>query len=66
MIATTGFRVADLVYLIVIAVLLLASGILAMAETSLVRMNRIKAKSLVDERKRGARRSRDCQLVTAD
>ena len=35
--------------------LLAASGVLAMAETSLVRMNRIKAKSLVDEKKRGAR-----------
>ena len=35
--------------------LLAASGVLAMAETSLVRMNRIKAKSLVDEHKlRGA------------
>jgi magnesium and cobalt exporter, CNNM family len=55
LIATTGFRVADLVYLIVIAVLLLASGILAMAETSLVRMNRIKAKTLVGEKRRGAR-----------
>ena len=32
-----------------------ASGVLAMAETSLVRMNRIKAKSLVDEKRRGAR-----------
>ena len=35
--------------------LLAGSGVLAMAETSLVRMNRIKAKSLVDEKKRGAR-----------
>ncbi|HEV3369061.1 MAG TPA: hemolysin family protein [Acidimicrobiales bacterium] len=55
MTATTGFHAADLVYLIVIAVLLLASGILAMAETSLVRMNRIKAKTLVGEKRRGAR-----------
>ena len=39
----------------VIVVLLAGSGVLAMAETSLVRMNRIKAKSLVDEKKRGAR-----------
>ena len=35
--------------------LLAASGVLAMAETSLVRMNKIKAKSLVDEHKPGAR-----------
>ena len=44
-----------MILIIVIAVLLAASGVLAMAETSLVRMNRIKAKSLVDENKRGAR-----------
>jgi CBS domain containing-hemolysin-like protein len=55
LIATTGFHSVDLVYLVVIAVLLFASGVLAMAETSLVRMNRIKAKSLVDEKRRGAR-----------
>ncbi len=55
MLATTGFRTEDAILIVVIAVLLAGSGILAMAETSLVRMNRIKAKSLVDERKRGAR-----------
>ena len=38
-----------------IAVLLAGSGVLALAETSLVRMNKIKAKSLVDEHRRGAR-----------
>ena len=38
-----------------IVVLLAGSGVLAMAETSLVRMSRIKAKSLVDEQRRGAR-----------
>ncbi|MGP0032290.1 MAG: hemolysin family protein [Acidimicrobiales bacterium] len=55
MTATTGFHSIDLVYLVVIAVLLVASGVLAMAETSLVRMNRIKAKTLVDDKRRGAR-----------
>ncbi len=55
MIATAGFHTEDLVLLIVIAVLLVASGLLALAETSLVRMNRIKAKSMVDEKRRGAR-----------
>jgi putative hemolysin len=55
LIATTGFQTLDLVYLVVIALLLLASGVLAMSETSLVRMNRIKAKTLVDDKRRGAR-----------
>jgi putative hemolysin len=55
LIASTGFQTLDLVYLIIIAVLLVASGGLAMSETSLVRMNRIKAKTLVDEKRRGAR-----------
>jgi CBS domain containing-hemolysin-like protein len=55
LIAVTGFHSEDLVLVIVIAVLLAASGMLALAETSLVRMNRIKAKALVDEKRRGAR-----------
>jgi CBS domain containing-hemolysin-like protein len=49
------FHPADAILIAVIVVLLGASGVLAMAETSLVRMSRIKAKSLVDEHKRGAR-----------
>ncbi len=53
--AAAGFHAEDVLLIVVIAALLAASGVLAMAETSLVRMNRIKAKSLVDERKRGAR-----------
>jgi len=40
---------------IVIVVLLRASGLLALAETSLVRMTASKAKSMVDEKRRGAR-----------
>ncbi len=53
--ATSGFHTEDAILIVVIALLLAGSGVLAMAETSLVRMNRIKAKSLVDEKKRGAR-----------
>ena len=53
--ATSGFHAEDAILIVVIALLLAGSGVLAMAETSLVRMNRIKAKSLVDEKKRGAR-----------
>ena len=55
LLATSGFHAEDAILIVIIAVLLAASGVLAMAETSLVRMNRIKAKSLVDEKKRGAR-----------
>ena len=53
LLAASGFHGVDAALIVVIAVLLAASGVLAMAETSLVRMNRIKAKSLVDEKKRG-------------
>ena len=55
MTAVVGFHAEDLILIIVIVVLLAASGLLALAETSLVRMNRIKAKALVDEKRRGAR-----------
>ena len=55
LLAASGFHVEDGILIVIIAILLAASGVLAMAETSLVRMNRIKAKSLVDEKKRGAR-----------
>ncbi|HUE08755.1 MAG TPA: hemolysin family protein [Acidimicrobiales bacterium] len=49
------FGAEDVVLIVVIAVLLAGSGVLAMAETSLVRMSKIKAKALVDEKRRGAR-----------
>ena len=55
LLAASGFHAEDAILVVVIALLLAGSGVLAMAETSLVRMNRIKAKSLVDEKKRGAR-----------
>jgi putative hemolysin len=54
-IATVGFHTEDAVLIVVIVVLLAASGLLALAETSLVRMNRIKAKAMVDAKRRGAR-----------
>ncbi len=54
-VATAGFRETDLVLLAVIVVLLAASGLLALAETSLVRTSRVKAKALLDEHRRGAR-----------
>ncbi len=55
LLAASGFHAEDAILIVVIAALLAASGVLAMAETSLVRMTRIKAKSLIDENKRGAR-----------
>jgi len=39
---------------VVVVVLLIASGALAMAETSLVRMSRVKARSLEDQKRRGS------------
>jgi len=54
MVATT-FGPEDAVLSVVVVVLLVASGVLALAETALVRMSRAKAKSLADEGKRGAR-----------
>jgi putative hemolysin len=55
LLAASGFHAEDAVLIVVIAILLAGSGVLAMAETSLVRMSRVKAKSLVDQKKRGAR-----------
>ncbi len=53
-IATT-VTAADWVLLAVVLVLLAVSAVLALAETSLVRMSRAKALSLVDDGRRGAR-----------
>ena len=55
LLATSSFGAEDAILIVVIALLLAGSGVLAMAETSLVRMSKIKAKSLVDEKRRGAR-----------
>ena len=55
LLATTGFDAEDAIMVVAIVVLLAGSGVLAMAETSLVRMSRPKAKALVDDKRRGAR-----------
>ena len=55
LLAASGFHALDGILIVVIALLLAGSGVLAMAETGLVRMNKIKAKALVDEHRRGAR-----------
>ena len=55
LLATSGFQAEDAILIVIIAVLLAASGVLAMAETSLVRTSKIKAKSLVDDKRHGAR-----------
>jgi magnesium and cobalt exporter, CNNM family len=49
------FRPVDWVLIAVVLVLLGISGVLALAETSLVRTSKVKAKALVDEHRRGAR-----------
>jgi len=54
-VAATGFRTTDWILLAVVVVLLAASAGLALAETSLTRMSRVKALSLEDDRRRGAR-----------
>jgi len=45
---------ADLWLLIAVGVLIVMSGVLALAETGLTRMNRVKAAAMVEEKKRGA------------
>jgi putative hemolysin len=50
-----AFRSTDGLLLGVIVVLLAISGVLAQAETSLVRTSKVKAKALADEGRRGAR-----------
>ena len=53
--AERGFQATDWLLIAVILVLLAISGLLALAETSLTRMSRVKAKSLLDQHRRGAR-----------
>jgi CBS domain containing-hemolysin-like protein len=52
---TESFDLGDLVLIVVVLVLLAASAILALAETSLVRMSPAKARALVDDGRRGAK-----------
>ena len=49
------FSVVDGVLLVVVVVLLAVSAVLALAETSLVRMSKAKANALVDDGRRGAK-----------
>ncbi len=55
MMAAQGFQAVDWLLLAVVVVLLVVSGIFALAETSLVRTGLVKAKSLEGDRRRGAR-----------
>jgi CBS domain containing-hemolysin-like protein len=55
LLATQSFQPIDGVVLAVVVILLAASAVLALAETSLVRMSRAKAAALVDEGRRGAK-----------
>ncbi len=55
LVATANVSVADVALLVVVLVLLAASAMLALAETSLVRMSRAKALALVDDGRRGAK-----------
>ncbi len=51
----TEFTTADLVILIVVAVLISIAGYIAMAETALTRMNKVKAMTLAEEQPRRGR-----------
>jgi len=51
----TSFSSSDWVLVVVIVVLLVGSGMLALAETSLLRTSRVKARALLDENRRGAK-----------
>jgi CBS domain containing-hemolysin-like protein len=53
--AASGWKPIDGVLLAVIVLLLAGSGVLALAETSLVRTSRVKARSLADQHRRGSR-----------
>ena len=55
-IAAEGFHSGDIALLVVIVVLLIGSGFLALAETSLVRTTKVRAHTLNEERRAGARR----------
>ncbi len=55
LLSTGSFTVSDGILIIVVLVLLAVSALLALAETSLVRMSRAKAMALVDDGRRGAK-----------
>ena len=52
--AAGHWTASDLWILIAVAALIVMSGVLALAETGLTRMNRVKAMAMVEEKKRGA------------
>ena len=54
MIATVGFRAGDVILLAVMVLLLVGSGFLALAETSLVRTSKVKAYSLAEDKRKGS------------
>ena len=54
LLAVSRFRTTDWILIGVVVILLVASAGLALAETSLVRMNRAKAMALEDDGRRGA------------
>ena len=56
MIGATGFQAGDVPLLVLIFVLLCGSGFLALAETSLVRTSKVRAHTLREDKKAGARR----------
>ncbi|MHB8439031.1 MAG: hemolysin family protein [Acidimicrobiales bacterium] len=55
LLAAAHFGISDIVLLVVVVILLTGSAGLALAETSLTRVNRVKAMSLEDEGRRGSR-----------
>jgi putative hemolysin len=55
LLATGSFQATDAILLVVVFLLLAASAVLALAETSLVRTSQAKARALVEENRRGAR-----------
>ena len=56
LLAATGWESTDTVLVVAIVLLLAFAAVLALAETSLVRTSRVKAVSLEEEGRRGARR----------
>ena len=55
LVAASRFRGTDWILIAVVVVLLFAAAGLALAETSLIRMSKVKAISLADDGRRGAR-----------
>ena len=56
MMLAAGFHSSEIVLLVVIVLLLTGAGFLALAETSLLRTSKVRARTLASEHRRGARR----------